>query len=211
VSRAVFRVGTLGLLQRTYGKVCPYDAVVVTSSRIDPDSVRVLCDQGGLSHYRLIFRHRLPKQQRLAGVSVSLRFQALMTSRATRAKTKLLVEYVTVTLPVVVYIFMEALQRKEWLHFIHSPEWSIATIFLAIQAIRLFLDSVRNPAGRNIVHLLVLFLGLLILCASINTYIGLQQDDEQSVPTIVARWLFFFLSSLLFIYVAGAALYKEEV
>jgi len=134
-----------------------------------------------------------------------------MTSPATRAKIKLLVEYVTVTLPVAVYICMEAFQRQEWLHLIHSPEWSIATIFLAIQAIRLFLDSVQNKAGQYIVHLLILSLGLFILCAGINTYIGLEQDDDQSTLIIGGRWLLFLLSSLLFIYVAGAALYKEEV
>jgi hypothetical protein len=133
-----------------------------------------------------------------------------MSSRATRAKVKLLVEYVTVTLPVAIYISMEAFHLKEWAHFVHSPEWSIATIFLAIQAIRLFLDSVTNRAGRNLVHLLVLLLCLIILCASINIYVGLQQTWGQSELTIVVRWSFFLLSSILFVYIAGAALYAEE-
>jgi hypothetical protein len=74
-----------------------------------------------------------------------------MSSRATRAKVKLLVEYVTVTLPVAVYISLEEFQQNQWAHFVHSPEWSIATIFLSIQAIRLFRDSLTSSSGGNLI------------------------------------------------------------
>jgi hypothetical protein len=133
-----------------------------------------------------------------------------LSTRVRRTVLKLLVEYALITLPILLYVAMESIRQECPQKLITSPEWSIATIFLTIQAIRLYLEEMRDPARQLLSGILILFLAAVTIAASINTYIGLDEDHSQSTMTIVIKWGVFLLASVSFVYIAGAAIYSKE-
>jgi hypothetical protein len=133
-----------------------------------------------------------------------------MSRRARRVVLKLLIEYILVTLPILVYVLLEAFAHANPLFLFTSPEWSIATIFLTLQMIRICLEGLRDVTGRLLNHLLVIALVAITLCGSVNIYVSLQAPPSfLSLPMIV-KWGLFAIATALFVYIAGAAIYASE-
>ena len=131
-------------------------------------------------------------------------------SRVTQTVLKLIVEYVTITAPILIYTAIEAVYKDEFFHLIRSPEWSIATIFLTIQTFRTFREDMEESSSHVMSNLLMLGLAGVTLIASINVYIALGNPADQSLSTIITKWALFLVASVGFVYVAGAAIYASE-
>jgi hypothetical protein len=123
-------------------------------------------------------------------------------------------EYLLLTSPVFVYVLFEALVKHKAQYFFISPEWSIATLFLASHGRSLYKKNLSLAGERlsEISHDLLEF-GVLavIISSSINAYISLQNN---SWAAILFRLIIFGLVSVTFILFAGAgkltAIRREE-
>lgn len=116
-------------------------------------------------------------------------------------------EYLLVTFPVALYVLLEAVHKEKADFFLISPEWSIATIFLAFQGFSLYVQALRR-IGRTFFEPLIGMLGLYMLAtivaASANAFHSLHSNTS---PAIVFRLLLFVLTSLVFfLLVVGAKL-----
>lgn len=114
-------------------------------------------------------------------------------------------EYLLVTLPVGLYVTLEAIHRERFLFLVVSPEWAIATIFLAFQGVTLYARNLK-AAGRKIswhwVGILSLFALVTIFGASINAFESLGQSTTLSV---VVRLSLFSTVSMAFVLLVGGA------
>jgi hypothetical protein len=133
-----------------------------------------------------------------------------MPTCTSRTVVRLAIEYLLITLPIVIYTSLEALHEGSVAPLLHSPEWSIATIFLAFQTVRLFVENMDRTSGRLMAIVLVIVLMLLITAASINTYMGLETKTHQSPLLVLTRWALLLAASLFFVYFAGAAIWTDE-
>lgn len=133
-----------------------------------------------------------------------------MSARVRRTVLRLSVEYFVVTAPIVIYVGIEAFRDSAISFLVTSPEWAIATIFLTFQTVRMYLDEMHERSGRAFTYLLVLLLAAIALASGINIYVALGDVHNQSMMTIATRWILFGVASVLFIYVAGAAIYSAE-
>jgi hypothetical protein len=133
-----------------------------------------------------------------------------MSPRARRVALKLLIEYILVTLPILVYVLLEAFAQDNPLFFFTSPEWSIATIFLTLQMIRICLEGLRDVTGRLLNHLLLIALVTITLCGGVNIYVSLQAAPPFLSFPMIVKWSLFAIATALFVYVAGAAIYVSE-
>jgi hypothetical protein len=134
-----------------------------------------------------------------------------MISTKLRTIVRLVIEYLLITLPIIIYITLEAIHQKSAAYLLQSPEWSIATIFLSFQTVRLFLEGMERDRGRLICVALVTLLVLLVTAASINTYMGLESGlDAQSWTLLVTKWVLLAAATLFFVYFAGAAIWAQE-
>jgi hypothetical protein len=93
---------------------------------------------------------------------------------------------------------------------VRSPEWSIATIFIVIQCVRIHIESMRDGWNRLFTCGLVLVLAVVSLAAAINIYVGLADGHGPSAATMMIKWGLYGAATLLFLYVAGSALYSVE-
>jgi hypothetical protein len=114
-----------------------------------------------------------------------------------------------VTLPIAGYIGLEALHRQDPKLLVTSPEWSIATILLAMQTARLFVEGIAGQGGRLITVALLLVMAVLLPTAGINAYMGLEAST-QSWGLLLTRWGLLLVASILFVCFAGSALWAEE-
>lgn len=133
-----------------------------------------------------------------------------MNVQVRRTLLKLAGEYIVVTAPIIIYVVLEAVHDADASFLYKSPEWSIATIFLLIQTIRIYLDEMHGSVGRLFSSILVLFLAIITIAAGVNMYIGLGDVHHQSLITVIVKWTLFGMSSMVFVYVAGAAIYAAE-
>jgi hypothetical protein len=128
-----------------------------------------------------------------------------------RTATRLAIEYLLITLPIVIYATLEAIHQHRAALLLLSPEWSIATIFLALQTVRLFVEGMDRLRGRLLAVVLVIVQVVLISSASINIYMGLEAGIEtQSWPLLATRWALLAIASLFFVCFAGSAIWSEE-
>lgn len=126
-----------------------------------------------------------------------------------RALLKLAGEYIIITLPILIYVCIEAVHDDNAAFLYRSPEWSIATVFLILQTIRMYSEEMHGSFGRSFSFLLMLLLTAVNLAAGVNIYISLG-NGQQAMVTIAVKWLLFIVVSLLFVYIAGAAIYEAE-
>lgn len=116
-----------------------------------------------------------------------------------------------VTLPIVIYATLEAIHQHRLALLLLSPEWSIATIFLALQTVRLFVEGTERGGGQLLAVVLVIIQMALITSASINIYMGLEAGiATQSWALLGVRWTLLVIASLFFVCFAGAAIWSEE-
>ena len=131
-----------------------------------------------------------------------------MSIHARETVLELLLEYVLITLPVLVYVGLEALHHQSVAYLTTSPEWSVATMFLLLQTFRLQNKAVASDFSRNFSELLVIVLLVFAIAASINIHMSMQ-----TVPLtwglVATKWALFVAASAMFVYIAGAAIYAR--
>lgn len=133
-----------------------------------------------------------------------------MKTRVHETVLALAVEYLLLTLPVLIYVAMEAVHHQTFWYLLVSPEWSIATIFILVQTYRLFIEEMSgSPKGRRMGDFLMLTLVLFAIAASINAFMAIGHA-EPSISVLTIKWLLFAVATLIFIYVAGAAIYSSK-
>lgn len=132
-----------------------------------------------------------------------------MATRVHRTVLKLTVEYLLLTLPILLYIGLESMRLAEPKHFLTSPEWSIATIFIVLQTYRIYSEEMQSTVGRAAGQCLVIACVLVTSVASVNIYLA-ADTQEASWQGVLVTWVLLCVSSLLFLYVAGAAIYSCE-
>lgn len=130
-----------------------------------------------------------------------------VSHEAKRALLASFYEYFLITLPVGLYVGLEALHRGD-LHFgWRSPEWAIATVFLAFQSLSLYRQGLKRT-GRSISEpsfgLFALGALIVIVSASINAFKALEDNSTASV--IVRAALFLFTSIAFVLMVSGSKL-----
>jgi hypothetical protein len=128
-----------------------------------------------------------------------------MSLQTRQASLTALYEYMLVTLPVGMYVLMEAVHKHDLLYLARSPEWSIATIFLSFQGASLYQKELKKM-GRGISETVSGLFGLAALCvtvtASIVAFLSMHAD---SAMLLFVRLFLFVLSSLAFILMVGGA------
>jgi hypothetical protein len=133
----------------------------------------------------------------------------LMNSQFRLTILKLVVEYCLLTLPVAAYVAIESIHKEKWSYLLLSPEWSVATIFITLQTYRLYTESIDTHISRRFADLFLIFLVSLSFALAINIYLA----TDVSCPSwsiLVVKWSLFAGSSILYVYVAGAAIYSKE-
>lgn len=132
-----------------------------------------------------------------------------MSPQMWKAVMRLASEYLLITLPILIYVGLEALHHNALSYILISPEWSIGTIFVLLQTYRIFSEEVHSHISRRISDLLIILLVLVVTAASLNAYIAMHQETP-TLATMLFKWVLFISASAIFIYVAGAAFYKAE-
>jgi len=139
-----------------------------------------------------------------------------MSIRVRRTVLRLAAEYFLLTFPILLYVGIEALHRSNAKFLIASPEWSIATIFVLLQTYRLYSEEMKSSIGQRLGHCLVIVIAMVAAGAAINIYLGMEEVRDPSWSTLFTSWGFLvkwgllLVSTALFVYVAGAALYAAE-
>ena len=116
-------------------------------------------------------------------------------------------EYLLITLPVALYVVLEAIHKADATFCLWSPEWAIATIFLAFQGHALYRRHLART-GRKLSDPMLGLFGMATLVvtvlAAINAYASLH---ENTIPAAAFRLLLFGLASATFVsMVSGAKL-----
>jgi hypothetical protein len=130
--------------------------------------------------------------------------------RVRRTLLKLAIEYLLLTFPILLYVSIEAIHHSDPKYLITSPEWSIATIFVLLQTYRLYSEEMKSVIGQRFGHFLVIILAMFAAGAAINIYLGMDNILVPSWPVVFTKWGLLLVSTALFVYVAGAAIYATE-
>jgi hypothetical protein len=133
-----------------------------------------------------------------------------MSIRGTHTVLRLVVEYIIVTAPILVYVVLEAIKKGEAIHILRSPEWSIATVFLTVLAIKMYIERMHQNFDPLLSILLILLLTGVTLAAAVNTYIALGSAENQSMGTLMSKWFLFLIATTIFVLIAGGAIYGTE-
>ena len=121
---------------------------------------------------------------------------------------KTVYEYLLIVVPVGVYVALEAIHKDKLSWFFLSPEWAIASIFLAFQTCALYikyLDRTHKKLNNNLIYLLLIFAFILSITATINAFISLEDNNWK---TILFRTIHFILTSVLFSFFVSGAILK---
>lgn len=133
-----------------------------------------------------------------------------------------LYEYLLVTMPIGLYVFLEADTQGKWAVLYRSPEWSIATIFLAwISMLRynaVIYSAEKRPAHSvvgtmNLVNLVIILFAVLNTRKALQAHIALTDLQSTAHPDdyLKARLILFgFATILFFILITGAHLLKGK-
>lgn len=117
-------------------------------------------------------------------------------------------EYLLIITPVALYVYLVSLHHLyAFCEFIHSPEWNIATIFLASQGQSIYrteLEESQRSMSRPVMGLIGLFVLLVIVFAVANIQSSFIRPST-TVTTLM--WVLFSLASLIFFsFLTGAKL-----
>jgi hypothetical protein len=119
-------------------------------------------------------------------------------------------EYLLITVPVGLYIGLEARHQQHWELMLHSPEWAVATVFLLFQGLSLYVRHLAGTGARVSpvsIGLLALMSLLITAFTLINAYTSLDAANNTQ-GSIVFRLGLFLLTSIGFmLMVAGAKVY----
>ncbi|HEY6807109.1 MAG TPA: hypothetical protein VI306_26260 [Pyrinomonadaceae bacterium] len=137
-------------------------------------------------------------------------------SKASKALLTAFNEYFLITLPVGLYVALEATHHHRWELLVLSPEWSMATIFLLFQGLSLYTRHL-NGAGAKVsagaVSLMALTSLLIAALTLINAYSSLTAEENTKGAILFRLGLFGLTTVGFLVLVAGATLYrlKREV
>lgn len=128
-----------------------------------------------------------------------------LSTFARRALLSTVYEYFLVTLPVAIFVTLEALHKEDRSFCWSSPEWAIATIFLLFQGLSLYIRELTRT-GRKISEGYIGILGLVVLVGAVITSINAYQSLHENTNWGVSfRLAFFGLASIAFILMVGGA------
>jgi hypothetical protein len=120
-------------------------------------------------------------------------------------------EYLLVTVPVGLYIALEAKHEHEASLFLTSPEWAVATIFLLFQGISLYFRHLTSTgakvSGINI-SLLALISLVVMTVTVVNAYTSLEESENTGGSIGIRLLMFVAVSAAFLILVSGANLYS---
>lgn len=126
------------------------------------------------------------------------------------ASTGALYEFVLLTLPVALYVALESFVKEDWSYFISSPEWAIATIFLAVQAVTLYFKNLsRVGLGTNgrVLGGLVMLTLIIVVVSSVNAVESLRAHGDGSLAALWVRLALLLFSSAMFFALVGSGRY----
>lgn len=119
-------------------------------------------------------------------------------------------EYVLIVIPIAIYVTLEA-AHKDVKHFIKSPEWAIASIFLCFQAIALYYKHMAgSPRRINIEFLgfLLLFIVVITVASAINAYVSLEEIENTKGKVLLRLVLLTISSTCFFVLVLASKIKK---
>lgn len=124
-------------------------------------------------------------------------------------------EYLLVTVPVGIYVALEATRKNELAILWRSPEWAIATIFLLFQGLSLYIRHLSSTGAKlsaATIGLLALIGVVITTTTLINAYRTLDAQENTKLAIFVRLALFVFASVAFWVFVAAAQLYfiKKE-
>jgi hypothetical protein len=142
--------------------------------------------------------------------STSSRTPFMSQNTAGQAILTALYEYLLITIPVGLYIALEATHQHHWPLLIRSPEWSMATIFLLFQGLSLYVRHLTGT-GAKVSGVSIGILALLSLLITaftlVNAYTSLDPAHNTMSAIVFRLGLFLITSVGFFLMVAGARLY----
>ena len=122
-----------------------------------------------------------------------------------------LYEYLIITMPVGIYVFLEAFHKNDWNYLYTTPEWAIATIFLSFISLSKYLASI-GASGKAVFEPIVGIIGILILtiiiASTINANISIERESQGAV---VCRVMLLLIATVIFfIFMTGTKLIRKE-
>lgn len=120
-------------------------------------------------------------------------------------------EYLIIIVPIGIYVFFEAHHRGELYYFYKSPEWDIATIFLAFIGINKYSSEIipiRKKFSKPIFGIFQITVLLIIISAIYNTKISIEAETSAAIFFRIT--LFSITSIIFFIFIIGKNLLKKE-
>lgn len=60
-----------------------------------------------------------------------------------------LYEFIIITMPAGIYVFLEAFHKNDWTYLYSTPEWAIATIFLSFISLSRYLMTI-GKTGKQV-------------------------------------------------------------
>ena len=133
------------------------------------------------------------------------------SNRPAQALITALYEYLLITVPVGLYLTLEASHRHQWSWLWRAPEWAVATTFLLFQGLSLYVRHLRSSGATlssTTVGLLALVSLIIMVLTLVNAYPALAEENND-VSSIAFRLGLFGIVSFGFLaLVAGAKLYQ---
>lgn len=116
-----------------------------------------------------------------------------------------LFEYLMIVLPVAIYIVMEAFHHHHWKLVLESPEWAIATIFLAFHGAVLYVQNLKK-SGLELSETTLLLLAMAVLVVIVAAIVNAYDDlDAVTRMSLVFRVALFGFASVAFLLMVGGA------
>lgn len=131
------------------------------------------------------------------------------TSRIAKALFFSFYEFLLIIVPVGVYVCIEAVHKNDIWYFFMSPEWSIASIFLAFQGVALYvkyLNKSNKKLNFPVIGFMVLISVIATIIATINISVSLNFNGSDA---IIVRTIQFILTSILFVSLVSGALFSS--
>jgi len=128
-------------------------------------------------------------------------------SKPVQAILNAVYEYLLITIPVALYVSLEATHAHDAAFLWRTPEWSMATVFLLFQGIALYNRSLSRSGAKvsgasiGLLSLLSLLIGALTL---INAYTSLKEEDN-TIGAISFRLGLLLITSCGFVALVSAA------
>lgn len=120
-------------------------------------------------------------------------------------------EYLSVAVPVGLYIALEATHEKQWHLLWDTPKWSMATIFLLFQGLSLYVRFLNASGGRlsaTTIGLFGLVALLLIVIAVVNAWNALDPKENSAMSITIRLGLLAVVSVGFCVVVWAATLYQ---